>query len=104
MLDNRNIFLKICLKSTITENENTYMSQILMNRFPDGTVYSRFILKEAALFLVLLSTKQPWGLLNIFTAFLMTPKSIFSPDLSPDTDTYIQLSTEYIRCSKGISN
>lgn len=42
-----------------------------------STASGRFILKEATLFLVLLSMQQPWGLLSI-TASLVTPKFIFS--------------------------
>lgn len=42
-----------------------------------STASGRFILKEAILFLVLLSMQQPWGLLSII-ASLMTPKFIFS--------------------------
>lgn len=42
-----------------------------------STESGRFILKEATLFLALLSVQQPWGLLSII-ASLVTPKFIFS--------------------------
>ena len=60
MLDNRNGFKIFSLK-IVTKYENTYMSQILTNIFPDGTVYSRFTLKEAALFLVLFNQCDSLG-------------------------------------------
>lgn len=55
----------------------------------DITAYSKSILKEAALFPVLLIYITALGALKHTAASLMTPKSIFSPDLFPDADAHI---------------
>lgn len=53
------------------------------------TADSKSILKEAALFPVLLISITALGALKHTMAFLMTPNSILSPDLFPDADAHI---------------